>query len=76
MIRGQEMSHRIDTIDERRRLLDCTQKALCHAAGLAPSTYVRIKKRRVSPTERTLIQLDQALLAIARQREAGGEGRA
>lgn len=62
---------RIDTIDQERRLLDISQQDLCARAGIAASTYVRIKHGRVSPTERTLDRLANAL-AIMKQRTQTG----
>lgn len=60
---------RIDTIDQERRLQNVTQQDLCAKAGIANSTYVRIKKGRVSPTERTLNRLANALALLKRETE-------
>jgi transcriptional regulator with XRE-family HTH domain len=49
------------TVDERRRLLDISQKSLCRKASIAVSTYTRIKKGKTSPTQRTVDALNQAL---------------
>ncbi|GJE06373.1 MULTISPECIES: helix-turn-helix domain-containing protein, partial [Pseudomonadota] len=59
----------IKAIDEERRRLDLSQHALCVAAGIDPSTYVRLKKGRTKASEGTLAKLRNAL-AIAAQREA------
>jgi transcriptional regulator with XRE-family HTH domain len=60
---------RIDTIDQERRLLDVSQKVLCEKAKIAPSTYVRIKHGQVSPTERTLDRLANALAILKQSAE-------
>lgn len=59
----------IKVIDEERRRLNLSQHALCRAAGIAPSTYVRLKKGRTSGMEATFEKLRNAL-SIAAHREA------
>ena len=51
----------IKSIDQRRRLLDVSQAVLCAEAGVAQSTYVRVKRGRVDPKEGTLEALRAAL---------------
>lgn len=65
------MSQRMNSIDLERRVLNVSQKDLCAQARVAPSTYVRIKQGRVSPTERTLERLSNALAIIRHRNEPG-----
>lgn len=64
------MGSSIKAIDEERRRLDLTQRALCNQAQIAVSTYTRLKRGHTSGYEVTLTKLRNALVIVAQRQAA------
>lgn len=62
----------IDKIEERRQALGITQRALCKAARLHPTTYSQLKNNRRDSLSGTIGKLNAALDALAEKARAAG----